>query len=356
MSSARVIPLGPVIVDVAGTVLTPEEKTRLLHPLVGGVILFTRNYESPEQLVKLTGEIHALRQPPLLISVDHEGGRVQRFRDGFTSLPPMRELGVLWDEDRLEAKRLAQQTGYVLAAELRACGVDLSYTPVLDIDHGNSSVIGNRAFHSNPLAVTELALGLIHGLREGGMSSVGKHFPGHGHVRADSHHEMPIDTRTLGEIEASDLEPFRRLIDNGLGAIMPAHVVYPDVDDKPAGFSRRWLEEILRGRLRFDGMIFSDDLSMEGARSAGSIVERAQAAFDAGCDMVLVCNDPASADRLLAGLDYRMPATSLARIARIHGRGGAESLKKLKRDARYLAAVAAVRKIGARDGELPLTR
>jgi len=356
MSNARSIPLGPVIVDVAGFALTPEERTRLQHPLVGGVILFTRNYESPDQLAKLTTEIHSLRQPPLLISVDHEGGRVQRFREGFTTLPPMRELGVLWDDEPAAAKLLAQQTGYVLAAELRACGVDLSYTPVLDIDHGNSSVIGNRAFHSNPLAVTELALGLIHGLRDGGMSSVGKHFPGHGHVRADSHHEMPVDTRTLSEIEHSDLEPFRRLIDNGLGAIMPAHVVYPDVDDKPAGFSRRWLEEILRGRLRFDGMIFSDDLSMEGARGAGSIVERAKAAFGAGCDMVLVCNDPVSADRLLAGLDYHMPVTSLARIARIHGRGGAESLKKLQHDPRYLAAVAAVRKIGARDGELPLTR
>lgn len=356
MSNPRAIPLGPVIVDVAGYSLTPAERARLLHPLVGGVILFTRNYESPEQLVKLTGEIHALRQPPLLISVDHEGGRVQRFREGFTELPPMRELGVLWDRDAAAAKALAQQTGYVLAAELRACGVDLSYTPVLDIDHGNSSVIGNRAFHSNPLAVTELALGLIHGLRDGGMSSVGKHFPGHGHVRADSHLEMPVDTRSLSEIEASDLEPFRRLIDNGLGAIMPAHVVYPDVDDKPAGFSRRWLEEILRGRLRFDGMIFSDDLSMEGARSAGSIVDRAQAAFGAGCDMVLVCNDPVSADRLLAGLHYQMPATSLARIARIHGRGGAESLKKLQHDRHYLSAVAAVRAIGSRDGELPLTR
>jgi len=356
MSSARAIPLGPVIVDVAGFSLTPAERTRLLHPLVGGVILFTRNYASPEQLMKLTGEIHALRQPPLLISVDHEGGRVQRFREGFTELPPMRELGVLWDRDAAAAKALARQTGYVLAAELRACGVDLSYTPVLDIDHGNSSVIGNRAFHSNPLAVTELALGLIHGLREGGMSSVGKHFPGHGHVRADSHHEMPVDTRRLAEIEASDLEPFRRLIDNGLGAIMPAHVVYPDVDDKPAGFSRRWLEEILRGRLHFDGMIFSDDLSMEGARSAGNIVERAHAAFGAGCDMVLVCNDPVSADRLLAGLHYEMPATALARIARIHGRGGAESLKKLQHDRHYLAAVATVRAIGSRDGELPLTR
>jgi len=356
MSGVRSIPLGPVIVDIAGFSLTPEERSRLQHPLVGGVILFSRNYQSPEQLAALTHEIHALRQPPLLISVDHEGGRVQRFREGFTALPAMRELGRVWDFDRAQAKLLAQMTGFVLAAELRACGVDLSYTPVLDVDHGNSSVIGNRAFHHDTAAITELALGLIHGLRDGGMSSVGKHFPGHGHVHADSHHEMPVDSRPFDEIEKSDLVPFRRLIENGLGAIMPAHVVYPDVDDKPAGFSKRWLVEILRGQLAFDGMIFSDDLSMEGARSVGGIVERAQAAFSAGCDMVLVCNDPVAAEYLLRGLDYHMPATSLARIARIHGRGGTDSFKKLVYDPRYVAAIAAVRNIGARDGELPLTR
>lgn len=356
MTATRALALGPVIVDVAGPALTAEERTRLSHPAVGGVILFTRNYESPEQLAALTREIHALRQPPLLIAVDHEGGRVQRFRDGFTALPAMRELGAVWDADPVHAKSLAQDTGFVLASELRACGVDLSFTPVLDIDHGNSSVIGDRAFHHDPSAITELALGLIHGLREGGMSSVGKHFPGHGHVRADSHHDIPFDSRPWSEIETVDMLPFRRLIDNGLGAIMPAHVVYPDIDDKPAGFSSIWLGRILRGQLGFDGMIFSDDLSMEGARTAGGVVERAQAAFAAGCDMVLVCNDALAADRLLAGLDYRMPATALTRIARIHGRGGAESLARLKYDPRYLAAVAAVRQIGARDGELPFTR
>lgn len=356
MSVTRNQPLGPVIVDIAGTSLTPAERKRLQHPLVGGIILFSRNYESPAQLTALTAEIHALRQPPLLITVDHEGGRVQRFRDGFTTLPPMRELGVLWEYDRAQAKHLAQQTGYVLAAELRACGVDLSYTPVLDIDHGNSSVIDNRAFHHSAEAITELALGLIHGLRDGGMSSVGKHFPGHGHVRADSHHELPVDTRRLEDIERSDLVPFRRLVDNGLGAIMPAHVIYPDVDDKPAGFSKRWLGEILRGQLGFDGMIFSDDLSMEGARAAGGVIESAQAAFAAGCDMVLVCNDPLSAERLLAGLDYQMPAVGLARIARIHGRGGADSLQQLRHDRQYLAAVEAVGRIGVRDGDLPLNR
>lgn len=356
MSAARQIPLGPAMLDVTGTELTADDRRRLAHPLVGGVILFARNYATPGQLVQLTREIHAVRQPPLLIAVDHEGGRVQRFREGFTALPAMRELGEVWDDDPKRARELAQAVGYVLSAELRACGVDLSLTPVLDVDHGHSSVIGDRAFHSTPRAISELALGLLQGLKQGGMSSVGKHFPGHGHVRADSHHEIPTDDRAFTAIEASDLQPFRRLIENGLGGIMPAHVVYPDVDSKPAGFSAIWLKQILRRDLGFSGMIFSDDLSMAGASSAGGVVERARAAFDAGCDMVLVCNNTQSADQLLAELDYQMPATALARLARIHGRGGPESPAQLQRDARYLDAVAAVRTIGVQDGELPLYR
>ncbi len=344
------------MLDVAGAELGDEDRKRLAHPLVGGVILFSRNYESPEQLVRLTHEIHAQRQPQLLIAVDQEGGRVQRFREGFTVLPAMREFGALWDADRRHARRLTQEAGYVLAAELRACGVDLSLTPVLDVDHGNSSVIGDRAFHGNPRAISELALGLVYGLKQGGMSSVGKHFPGHGHVKADSHHEIPVDDRPYTAIEASDLQPFRRLIENGLGGIMPAHVVYPQVDGKPAGFSAIWLQQILRRQLGFDGMVFSDDLSMAGASSAGGMVERAMAALDAGCDMVLVCNNPQSADQLLANFDYQMPPTALARLARIHGRGGPESTAQLQRDQRYLDAVAAVRTIGLKDGELPLYR
>jgi beta-N-acetylhexosaminidase len=357
MSAARVLPLGSVIVDIAGYRLTPAERTRLLHPAVGGMILFSRNFESPQQLVELTAEIHTLRQPPLLISVDHEGGRVQRFRDGFTVLPAMRELGAVWDAEPSHAKNLARQTGYVLASELRACGVDLSFTPVLDIDFGNSSVIGDRAFHRDPAAIAELAIALMHGLQDGQMSAVGKHFPGHGHVRADSHHDLPVDPRPLAEIESCDLVPFRRLIENGLGAIMPAHVVYPQVDDQPAGFSAIWLEQILRRQLGFDGLIFSDDLSMEGARAAGGVVDRAHAAFDAGCDMVLVCNDAPAAERLLEALDTRAtPAVTLARLARIHGRGGADSPAKLRHEPRYLAAAEAVRNIGRRGGELPLSR
>ena len=356
MSQPRQMPLGPVMLDVTGAALSDDDRGRLAHPQVGGVILFSRNYESPQQLTRLTQDIHALRQPPLLIAVDQEGGRVQRLREGFTALPAMRELGVIWDTDPAQAKRLAQKVGYVLASELRAYGVDLSLTPVLDVDHGNSSVIGDRAFHSQPRAISALALGLIRGLGQGGMSSVGKHFPGHGHVQADSHHEIPVDERPYSAIEAYDLQPFRRLIDNGLGGIMPAHVVYPAVDSKPAGFSPIWLKQILRGRLGFGGMIFSDDLSMAGASGAGNIVERAMAAFAAGCDMVFVCNDTPSADQLLAELDYQMPATALARLARVHGRGGPESAAQLQHDRRYLEAVAAVRTIGVNDGELPLYR
>ncbi len=356
MSTAPQVPLGPVMLDVAGVELSDDDRKRLTHPQVGGVILFSRNYDSPQQLARLTSDIHALRQPPLLIAVDQEGGRVQRLREGFTALPAMRELGVIWDGDSTRAKGLARQVGYVLAAELRAHGVDLSFTPVLDVDHGNSSVIGDRAFHSQPRVISELALELIRGLEQGGTSSVGKHFPGHGHVKADSHHGIPVDERAYSAIETADLQPFRRLIQNGLGGIMPAHVVYPEIDSKPAGFSAIWLKQILRAQLGFDGMIFSDDLSMEGASSAGSVLARALAALAAGCDMVLVCNNPQSADQLLAELEYRMPATALARLARIHGRGGPDSPAQLQRDQRYLAAVAAVRGIGIKNGDLPLYR
>ncbi len=346
MSSARQHPLGAVMLDVASIELTADDRHRLAHPLVGGVILFARNFESPAQLARLTHDIHAVRQPPLLIGVDHEGGRVQRFRDGFTPLPTMRELGAAWDNDPKHARLAAQAVGYVLAAELRAHGVDLSLAPVLDVDHGRSEVIGDRAFHADPSAISDLALGLIHGLQQGGMSSVGKHYPGHGHVTADSHHEIPVDDRPLAAIEACDLVPFRRLIKNGLGGVMPAHVVYPAVDAKPAGFSEIWLTQILRGQLGFNGLIFSDDLSMAGASGAGDVVARARSAFSAGCDIVLVCNDTRAADELLDSLEYQMSPTALARLARVHGRGGPESIVQLQHDPRYIEAVAAVRALG----------
>ena len=223
--TARSIPLGPVMLDIEGTDLTEADRRRLSHPLAGGLILFSRNYASLEQLSRLTSEIHALRNPPLIIAVDHEGGRVQRFRDGFTVLPAMRELGWAWDRGQQHARQLAQELGFVLAAELLAHGVDLSLAPVLDVDRGASSVIGDRAFHSDPRAVGELARALLQGFRQAGMNGVGKHFPGHGQVSADSHHEVPVDERTYEEIEAVDLEPFRRLIEAGLGGIMPAHVI-----------------------------------------------------------------------------------------------------------------------------------
>jgi beta-N-acetylhexosaminidase len=341
------------MLDVAGTALTAEDRQRLMHPLVGGVILFSRNFESCDQLAALTAEIHALRSPQLIIAVDHEGGRVQRFRDGFTRLPPMRELGLVWDRERRRAVTLARELGFVLAAELRVYGVDLSFTPVLDVDYGNSSVIGDRAFHSSTEAIAELATGLMHGLREGGMAAVGKHFPGHGHVRADSHHEVPVDNRPYADIETEDLLPFRRLIGSGMGGIMPAHVIYPEVDPAPAGFSEKWLKRILRGELGFDGVIFSDDLSMEGASVAGGVVARGEAALQAGCDMVLVCNNPQSADELLAGLRYTMPAVSQARLARLHGRAHAADPVKLREDQRYTAALHAIAGLGEHSGSLP---
>jgi len=296
----NLLPRGPVMLDVEGLELNQEDRDRLAHPLVGGVILFARNYASPTQLCRLTGEIHAVRDPQLLIAVDHEGGRVQRFREGFTLLPPMRTLGQRWDLDVGQATDEAERYGQIIGSELAAHGVDFSFTPVLDLDYGQSSVIGNRAFHRNPDAVAQLAAALCRGLRACGMAAVGKHFPGHGFVSADSHDETPVDDRALALLESDDLVPFAALIGGGLEGIMPAHVVYPAIDPRPAGFSALWLRTVLRGRMGFDGMIFSDDLSMAGAGAAGDVVARAEAAFAAGCDMVLLCNDAPAADLLLS--------------------------------------------------------
>jgi beta-N-acetylhexosaminidase len=297
------LPLGPVMVDVVGTVLAEAERVMLCHPTVGGVILFQRNYSTPDQLRALTREIHALRSPHILIAVDHEGGRVQRFQTGFTRIPPMRSLGALYDHAEAAAGDVAQAIGLIMAHELVTHGVDLTFAPVLDIDFGGSSVIGDRAFHRSPAVVAQLAARLVAGMRMAGMGAVGKHFPGHGFVRADSHHELPIDARPYAEIAAEDLWPYRTCIPHGLAGVMPAHVIYRAVDAQPAGFSKHWLQDILRGELGFPGIVFSDDLSMEGAAVAGGIVERANAAFAAGCDMVLVCNAPAAASELLAKLD-----------------------------------------------------
>jgi len=294
--------------DASVETLTPEDRARLMHPLVGGVIHFARHYKSPAQIRALNAEIHALRTPGLLIAVDHEGGRVQRFREGFTEIPPMRTLGERWDSDRDAACAEATRLGRVMADELTGHGIDFSFAPVLDLDHGESGVIGNRAFHRDPVATAQLATALVRGMRDGGMASVGKHFPGHGYVRADSHLEIPVDDRSFDEIEHDDLVPFAALIRAGLDAVMPAHVVYPAVDSNPAGFSHKWLLEILRRDLGFDGMIFSDDLGMAGAQGAGDMVARADLALAAGCDMVLVCNDLPAADAVLARWQPQIPS------------------------------------------------
>lgn len=319
MSLPAQLPLGPVMLDVVGLELTESERAQLRHPLVGGVILFSRNFESPEQLAALTADIKAQREPALLISVDHEGGRVQRFRSGFCRLPCMRSLGERWDENPGEAERLARETGFILAAELADAGVDLSYTPVLDLDYGVSRVIGDRAFHSDPQVVCRLAGALIDGLAQGGMGCVGKHFPGHGFVEADSHVDMPRDGRDFDTIWAADMVPFRQLAAR-LSGVMPAHVIYEANDERPAGFSRFWLQDVLRGRLGFKGVIFSDDLTMEAATEAGGIVARASAARAAGCDVVLVCNRPDLNAELLSDWKIEADPALHARLEALRGR------------------------------------
>jgi beta-N-acetylhexosaminidase len=308
------LPLGPVMLDVQGLTVTADERKTLAHPLVGGVILFARNFESREQLIALTTEIHAIRTPALIIAVDHEGGRVQRFKDGFTLLPAMRKLGELWMKDALLATKVASSVGYVLAAELRLVGIDFSFAPVLDLDYGESSVIGDRAFHGDARIVAMLAKSLMHGMAMAGMGNCGKHFPGHGFVKADSHHEVPTDKRSIKAILKADAAPYDWIGSPALKAVMPAHVIYPKVDPNPAGFSSKWLKEILRQQLRFDGAIFSDDLSMEAAAVAGDVEDRARAALQAGCDMVLVCNAPETAARVLEHAGLVVNAESSRRI------------------------------------------
>ncbi|MDR2260593.1 MAG: beta-N-acetylhexosaminidase [Azoarcus sp.] len=316
------LPRGALMIDVAGLELDDRERERLRDPRVGGVILFARNYADSEQLCALAAEIHALRSPPLVIAVDHEGGRVQRFRgDGFTRLPAMRALGALWERDHVAAMDAAHAAGYTLAAELAAHGVDLSFAPVLDLDHGRSRAIGSRAFHRDAAVVAALAQALAAGMAEAGMGAVGKHFPGHGHVEADSHHDVPVDERAFDAIWEDDLAPYRHRLLRQLAGVMPAHVVYAYAEPgepSPAGFSRFWLREILRERLGFKGVIFSDDLNMAGARVAGDIVARAAAAVNAGCDMLLVCNRPDLVAELLA---RGIPETSAASRARIAALG-----------------------------------
>jgi beta-N-acetylhexosaminidase len=295
-------PHAPLIIDVAATELNDADRRRLANPLVGGVIHFARNWQDRAQMTALNAEIKAIR-PDLLICVDHEGGRVQRFRtDGFTHLPAMRALGELWMRDAMRATQTATAVGQVLAGELRACGVDFSFAPVLDLDYGGSSVIGSRSFHRDPRVVALLAKSVMHGMLQMGMRNCGKHFPGHGFVQADSHVEIPVDKRGLKAILDDDARPYDWL-SGTLGAVMPAHVIYPKVDKRPAGFSSKWLKAILRQRFAFDGAVFSDDLSMEAGRYIDgrllSYTDAALTALEAGCDMALLCNQSIGEGRLL---------------------------------------------------------
>ncbi len=313
--------LGSVMFDLAGTALTAAERERLLNPLTGGVILFDRNYESLDQLEALTNEIHGLRDPQLLIAVDQEGGRVQRFRQDFTCLPPARGLGMLYDKDRDHAKQLAETCGWVMATELRSVGVDFSFVPVLDLDRDISTVIGDRAFHKDPDIVADIAHAYMNGMKRAGMASTGKHFPGHGSVEGDSHLILPVDERDYADIYNEDIVAFEHMIHYGLAAIMTAHVTYPRVDSQPAGFSAVWIKDILRKRLQFQGAVFSDDLSMAGAEIAESASDRARAALGAGCDMVIICNDTTATDEILDKLESHDEPASHIRLARMHGHG-----------------------------------
>jgi len=307
------------MVDIAGQALTPEDREVLRHPLVGSVILFTRNYADPAQLAALVASIRAVRSPPLLVAVDHEGGRVQRFRQGFSVLPPMRRVGQEYDLDARQGVAMARALSWLMAAELRAVGIDFSFAPCVDLDHGVSEIIGDRSFHSDAEVVAKLAMAAVAGMREAGMAATAKHFPGHGAVVADSHLALPVDRRELAHL-AADIKPYRRLIPNDLAGVMMAHVLFPAVDRVPASFSRRWVTQILRGDLNFRGVVFADDLTMEGASAVGGIVERAEAALDAGCDVLPVCNRRESVLALLDGLRTVPGPASQARIRLMRGR------------------------------------
>jgi len=343
--------LGPLLIDVQGTALTQEDRDLLAHPLVGGCILFTRNFASIEQLEQLVADIRAVRNPPVLVTIDHEGGRVQRFRQDFTVLPAMRTIGREYDLDAAAGRRLARQCGWLLAAELRAVAIDLSFAPVVDLDYGVSSVIGDRAFHRDPQAVAELALAFMNGMRDAGMASTIKHFPGHGAVVPDSHVAMPVDRRPLADMDG-DLYPYQRLIDNAVASVMAAHVVYADVDPLPAGFSRKWLQDELRGRLGFSGAIFSDDLSMAGAGVVGDMPERVRAALAAGCDMVPVCNNRQGVLQVIDSVRQSADPSSQLRLARLRG-GPAMDRLALRATPQWQAGVQAIRD-GTRPPDLRL--
>jgi beta-N-acetylhexosaminidase len=311
------------MVDVAGLELTPEDRDVLRHPLVGSVILFTRNYANSEQLTRLVADIHAVRTPALVVAVDQEGGRVQRFRTGFSALPSPRRIGHEFDVDAKQGVAFARAMGWLMAAELRAHGVDLSFAPCVDLDLGISEVIGDRAFHSKPEVVAQLAMAYMAGMKDAGMAATAKHFPGHGAVVTDSHKSLPVDRREWNEL-GNELLPYRRLVANGIPGVMVAHILFPAVDPAPASLSRRWIQNALREELRFEGAVFTDDLSMGGAAEFGDIVARATAALAAGCDVLPVCNDRAAVAKLLDELEFEAEPTAHLRLVRMRGRPAPE--------------------------------
>ncbi len=344
------LPLGPLMIDIAGTELTALDSQRLSHPLVGGIILFSRNFADRQQLTALTAEIHALRSPALLIAVDHEGGRVQRFRSGFSRLPAMRRLGQLYDHSPEAGLAASRAVGHVLAAELRACGVDYSFTPVLDLDYGPSRVIGDRAFHRDPAVVSALAAALIDGLGAAGMGSCGKHYPGHGYVIPDSHVELPVDDRPLAAM-ADDLLPYRQL---ALDGVMAAHVIYACIDCNTAVFSNKWID-YLRNDIKFDGVVFTDDLSMAGAGVVGDMLARVQTAYAAGCDMLLLCNAPDAVASVLAQWQPTLNPSARQRVEQLVAKlCRAGDWESLSRDACYQAARQQLLEQGLLDEVQPL--
>lgn len=336
--------LGPLMTDFDGLELDSVDREILKHPLVGGVILFARNYSDPEQIRAVTDELHSLRSPKLLIAVDHEGGRVQRFRSGFTELPSAAIIGKVYDDDPAAGLAFAEQCGWLMAAELRSVGVDFSFAPVLDLSNPASRIIDDRAFHKDPHCVARIAHAYVKGMHNAGMAAVGKHFPGHGTVVADSHVELPVDNRSYYDIANSDLITFRLLAPD-IEGVMPAHIVYPAVDNEPAGFSSVWVKSVLRQELEFQGIVFSDDLNMAGAAEIGGVDERASVAIAAGCDVILLCNNRSGTERLISSFRAQVEPVTQVRLMRMHGKGNPGRLEQLADDERWLTASADISRV-----------
>ncbi|HER34352.1 MAG TPA: beta-N-acetylhexosaminidase, partial [Halothiobacillaceae bacterium] len=337
----------PLMIDLVGAEMTAADRRRLQHPSVGGVILFARHFENRAQLRALIAEIRSLRRPHLLVAVDQEGGRVQRFKgDGFLPLPAMGRIGALFASDRQAGLEAARSLGWLMATQLREVGVDLSFAPVLDLDHGISGVIGDRAFDARPEGVVALAIAWTSGMQDAGMAAVGKHYPGHGAVAADSHIAHPVDPRPLATIEKTDLRPFRAMAERLIPGLMVAHVIYPEVDERPAGFSPIWVEGILRGEWGYQGAVFSDDLTMAAASAVGEIEQRVEHSLAAGVDMALICNHPEWVDRVQRSLTFPPSPQREARLARMVGHGPVPSEAQLARSPRLAEAQRWIERLG----------